>query len=176
MSKSQRVPGIPLIFEAFAIKMRIFFFFFGGGADFFVKLCDNDFRRRMGMGRWKIGHEERTNMRCYNCNIAVDDLKNADHIFEDVPSKKTYIFWHDSASTTTYEVSTSFGSGSFIFQHFHVHTFTFTISLLHVPFHNFTFTRSFSHFHIFTFTLSLPHFQVEEVSVHQYQSRKGSLW
>jgi len=65
--------------------------------------------RRMG---WKIGHDERTNMKCYNCNIATDNLERADHIFEHVPSRKTYIFWHNSASTTTYTVSSSFGPGA----------------------------------------------------------------
>jgi len=68
-------------------------------------------RRRMGnAGGWRIGHKERTNMKCYNCNIRVDNLERADHILEHT-SHKTYIFWHNSASTTTYTVSNSFGQG-----------------------------------------------------------------
>ena len=62
---------------------------------------------------WSIGSDEKTNMKCQSCQVACDDLEKADHLFEDVPEKKTYIFWHESAQTQSFTTSTSsnFGVG-----------------------------------------------------------------
>lgn len=62
---------------------------------------------------WSIGSDEKTNMKFHSCQVACDNLESADHLFEDVPEKKTYIFWHKSAQTQSFTTSTSsnFGVG-----------------------------------------------------------------
>jgi hypothetical protein len=59
---------------------------------------------------WAIGRNEQS-MECYDCNVTVDDLERADHLFEGVSGKKTYIFWHDSESTVSYTLSSGVEGG-----------------------------------------------------------------
>ena len=57
---------------------------------------------------WSIGSDEQTNMKCHSCEVVCTNLVYADHLFEDVPEKKTYIFWHESEKTQLFTTSTSF--------------------------------------------------------------------
>ena len=71
---------------------------------FIVKL----FQNKMS---WSIaGSDEQKNMQCNSCEVACDDLVWAEHLFEEVPEKKTYIFGHESAQTQSFTTSTDFGA------------------------------------------------------------------
>ena len=136
--------------------LAVDFFFFRGGQIFFVKLCDDDllpfFQKKMGnAGGWHVGHRDRE---CANCNISVDNLERCDHRFENDHSKKFFIFWHKSARTMSYSMSSSFGQGTFTFTLSHFHTLT----LSHFYFHTLIFTLlifTLSRFHNFTLLRSL---------------------
>ena len=58
---------------------------------------------------WSTNKHERKCITCSGCRVNVAGLTTVDHLFEGNSDLKTYIFWHDSASTENFTNSTSFG-------------------------------------------------------------------